>query len=94
MQAHFGTDPFQGPGQEMGGTHPILQRAEWMLNSLSSRPHGFGFLIEAFLHRFQAGFIFPASNAPIGARRTFLLHRAAWAIGAPVFMDQRATFNG
>jgi hypothetical protein len=37
-----------------------------MLNSLSSRPHSVGFLIEAFLHRFKAGFIFPASNAPIG----------------------------
>lgn len=94
MQAHFGTDSLQGSGQEMRGPHPILQGAERMLNSLSSRPHRFRFFVEAFLHCFQARFIFPTSNPPIGARRTFLLHRAAGAIGAPVFMDQRSPVDG
>ena len=34
LQAHLGSDLFEGPGQEVGGAHPCLERAERMLDGL------------------------------------------------------------
>lgn len=80
LQAHFGTDALQSPGQEMGGPHPVLQGAEGMLNCLPSDPHDFGVLVEPLLHGLQAVLMLPASHPPVLAGRAFILDGAPGAI--------------
>jgi hypothetical protein len=42
MQAHFRAHPIQSLSQEMGASHPQLDCAEGMLDSLASYAHAFG----------------------------------------------------
>ena len=47
MQAHFGAHSVESLGEEVGGTHPGLQRAERVLDRLAADPHHLGRLIQA-----------------------------------------------
>ena len=64
VEAHLGADPFQRPGQEVGGSHLGLDGAEWVLDGLSSDPHAGGRLVQAALHGVDDGLMLPAPDPP------------------------------
>src|ERR1700726_3471578 len=50
VEAHLGSDLVEGPGQEVGGTHPSLEGPERVFDGLSSHAHGLGHAAEPVLH--------------------------------------------
>lgn len=93
MQAQLGTDPIQRFGQEVPGSHPVLDRAERMLDGLSSDAHGLGPHIKPSLHPFQGSLMLPAADPALLAGSAFLLNRATRAIRTPIAVDQMAILN-
>src|SRR6516162_10734071 len=51
VQCHLGSDAWQCLHEEVGCSHPGLDRAEGMLDRLASPPHGLRVLVEPPLHR-------------------------------------------
>ena len=84
MQAHLGAHPVERSGEEVGGAHPGLQRAERVLDRLAADPHHLGRLIQATLHRLKHGLMLPAAHSALWARRTVLFQRAPLAVRTPV----------
>ena len=60
MEAHLGSDLVEGPGQEMGGTHPCFEGPERVFDGLSPHAHGLGHAVEPVLHGVKDAFVFPA----------------------------------
>jgi hypothetical protein len=60
VEAHFGADPLQGAGQEVGRAHPGLDGAERVLDGLPAHARAIGHPIEPGLHRVEDPFVFPA----------------------------------
>ena len=60
MEAHFGTDPLQGAGQEVGRAHPGLDGAKRVLDGLPAHAHGVWHPIEHGLHCIENTFVLPA----------------------------------
>jgi hypothetical protein len=63
MQTHFHAYPIKRLCQEMRGTHPCLERAEWLPHRLPSQTHFLRHLAETFLHDVNDCCMFPASDA-------------------------------
>src|SRR5260370_17243640 len=53
-----------------------------------------GLAIEAFLHRFEHRFVFPACDAPIVARRALRFERTPGASRGPVLVQGHAVLDG
>lgn len=62
MQAHFRAYPVERSGKEMGGAHPGLQRAKWMLHCLAADAHHLRCLIQAGLHILEYRLMLPATH--------------------------------
>jgi hypothetical protein len=75
MQTHLGAHARERLGQEVGPPHPGLDRAEGMLDRLSSYAHHLRLPIQPQVHRLAHRFMFPARNAPIVARGASRLER-------------------
>ena len=96
MQAHLGAHPVERSGEEMGGTHPALQRAERVLDRLTADSHHLGPLIQTTLHRFEHCFMLPAAHSAwLWTRCALLFQRTTLAMRTPVtvqlqpFLDTR-----
>ena len=68
-ECHLGSHVFQPLHQEVGRTHPHLDRAEGMFDGLPTLTHGLWVLIEPPLNRFQNIFVLPATDPAFLARR-------------------------
>ena len=84
LETHFRTHSPERPRQEVCGTHPVLERAEDMLDSTSADGHCLRVPVQPTLHSFQYMFVLPSSDAAIVAGRTACLERAARACAGPV----------
>ena len=71
---------FEGPGLEVGGAHPGLERAEGVLDGGPADAHGPGLAVQAFLHGVDDRLVLPAPHAALSAGRTLGLQRAAGAV--------------
>jgi hypothetical protein len=60
VETHLGSNFFEGPGQEVGASHPGLEGPERMLDGLSSDAHGVGHALEPGLHLVEHAFVLPA----------------------------------
>ena len=60
MQRHLAGDPWQRLHQEVGCSHPSLDRAEGMLDRLAPLTHLFRMLIEPALHRIYNVLMLPS----------------------------------
>src|ERR1700730_13159210 len=77
----------------MSRSHPGLDRAEGMLDSLSSDTHHVGGEIKPGLHLFEQSFVLPARYPAFGARSAFVFQRALLALRTPVAIKLQATFG-
>jgi hypothetical protein len=68
----------------MSRSHPGLDRAEGMLNSLSSDAHHVGCEIKADLHLFEQSFVLTTRYPAFGAWSAFVFQRALLALRVPV----------
>src|SRR5690349_9794174 len=68
MQAHLGANVLESAREEVRCTHPVLQRAEDMLDGASSQRHRIGLPIEPALHRVKNALMFPSRDAPVVTR--------------------------
>lgn len=84
MQAHFGTDPVKGLGEEMRIAHPGFQGAEGVLDGFPSNPHALGGTVQALLHGLEHFLMFPTSNTAVLAGRTFCLKGTLLAGRTPI----------
>ena len=62
VQCHLGGHAWQRLHQEVGCAHPRLDRAEGMLDRLTSLPHLFRMLIEPALHRLENVLMLPSGD--------------------------------
>jgi hypothetical protein len=62
VQRHLGGHSRQRLHQEVSGTHPGFDRAEWVLDCLASLTHFFRMLIKPSLHSFENMLMFPSSD--------------------------------
>lgn len=69
MQAHLRTYALERFGQEARGAHPVFQCAKGMFDSASPHAHQSGRHVQPQLHRFQAGFVFIATDPTVLAGR-------------------------
>jgi hypothetical protein len=84
MQAHLGADPVEGLHQEMGGTHPRLDRPKRMLNSLATGAHHLGGVIQAGLHGIEDVLMFPTGDRPLWTGSALILDRSTLTVRTPV----------
>lgn len=76
MEAHLRADVRQPSCLEVTATHPILNRAEDMLDGASMDPHGIWYAVEAILHGFHHMLVLPARHPPFVAGGATRLQRA------------------
>ena len=62
MQRHFGGDHRQRLHQEVGCSHPGLDRAERVFDRLAPLPHLLWMLVEAALHRLKNVLMLPSGD--------------------------------
>src|SRR6185503_5953376 len=74
-EGHLGGDLRQGFRQEVGGAHPRLHRAEWMLDGLAALTHLLRVLIEPALDGLEDMFMLPAWDPALAARRALWFER-------------------
>src|SRR5262245_45462189 len=72
-ECHLGGDLRQRLHQEVGGSHPRLDRAERVLDGLTPFPHFFRVLLEPALHGLEHVLVLPSRDAPLRTRRTLML---------------------
>ena len=60
MEAHLGSDLFEGSGQEVGASHPRFEGSEGMLDGLPAHAHGVRHVVEPGLHPVEDVFMLPA----------------------------------
>jgi hypothetical protein len=94
LETHFGTHSSKRPGQDVGGTHPVQERTEYMLNGTSADSHYIWFPVESTLHGFQYMFVLPSSDAAIVAGRTSLLEMETRVGAGPVHPQIHVMLNG
>src|SRR5271167_1228923 len=78
----------------MCATHPALDSAERVLDSLSSHSHHLGLTIQSQLHRFEHRLVFPTRDAPIVARGALRFKRTPGARRGPVLAQGHAVLDG
>ena len=83
-ERHLRADVLQPLHQEVGRTHPHLDRAEGVLDGFSALTHRLWVLIEPPLNRFQDIFVLPATDPAFLARGTTIFQRAPAAEVGPV----------
>ena len=86
MKTHFCTDLFEGSGQEVCTTHPVLDRPKGMFHRLAAGTHGVRCQIQASLHDLKDVLMRPAGEASLLTGSAFLLDRALLAMRAPVLV--------
>ncbi|CAB3810803.1 hypothetical protein LMG27177_07480 [Paraburkholderia fynbosensis] len=69
MQAHLCAHPLEGPRKEMSASHPCLDRAERVLDSLSPDAHQLGRMIKSNLHLIKNIVVLPARYTTLRAWR-------------------------
>jgi hypothetical protein len=95
LQAHFRSDPRQGLGQEVSGSHPRLERSKRMLDGWPTQPWGLRSALQPVLHVVQHLLVFPARDSPVIAGCASRLDRATragrWpvAVHRSVILDRR-----
>ncbi len=62
-QAGLGGDVLEAARSEVGGAHPSLDGAEYVLNSASPDRHGVGHCVKAALHLVEHCLMLPSSDA-------------------------------
>ena len=72
VEAHLGSGLFDGPGQEVGASHPRFEGPEGMLDGLPAHAHGAWHVVEPGLHPVEDGLVLPAPE-PLE-----LVGRALW----------------
>src|SRR5438105_15655070 len=65
MKTHLGAHAGERLRQEVGPTHPVLDRSKWVLNRPSSHSHHLRLAIEPLLHRLENRLVFPAADTPV-----------------------------
>ena len=65
MQAHLSANVLEPAREEVRCAHPVLQRAEDMLDRASSQRQCIGLSIEPALHCVENAFMFPSRDAPV-----------------------------
>ena len=75
MEAHLGRDLAQRFCLEVAPPHPVLDRAEHMLDGSLPDPHGVGHAVEPVLHGFHDMLVFPARDLSLVAGRAAGLQR-------------------
>ncbi len=94
VKAHFGSDVGQPPCPEVVPPHPVLDRAEDVLDDAAPRPHGVGHFVQAPLHGFDHRLVFPTGDAALLAWSALGLHRAGAAIAGPVPAERQPVLDG
>src|SRR6266480_7452111 len=94
MQAHLGARRIKRLDKEVGCAHPELNRAERVLNGLSSLAHLLRVAIQSLLHGVDDCVMHPAPDASLRAGGALRLDRAAWACRTPVDAQRHPRFDG
>ena len=78
VQCHLGGNPWQRLHQEVGCTHPGLDRAKGVLDRLASLPHFFWVLVEPALNGFENMLMLPTRDPSLLAGSAALLEWQFW----------------
>ena len=84
VQRHLGGDARHGLHQEVGCSHPRLDRAEGVFDRLATHAHLPGVRIKSALHGFEEMLVLPAGDTPLRARRAVMVDRACAADIGPI----------
>jgi hypothetical protein len=90
VQGHLGRNLRQSLHQEVGRTHPHLERAKGMLGRLAAHTHRTRVLVETLLHRFEHMLVLPSRDAPLRTRRAASFERAVRACRRPIATQRLA----
>ena len=93
MKGHFGADPLQCFGQEVGCSHPGFDGAEGMLDRLTPLAHLLRVLIKPLLDRFQKVFVLPPRDPSLLARGALMLDGACLASAGSVAAQAQAVLD-
>src|SRR6516165_12205030 len=92
MERHLGGHAWQSLHQEVGCSHPRLERPERMLDRLAPLAHFFRVLVEPALDGFENMLMLPARDPPLFARGAAVLDSAALAGVGPVAPQDQPVF--
>src|SRR5580704_8205085 len=84
VQRHFGGDAWQRLHQEVGCSHPRLERPERMLDRLAPPAHFLRMLVEPALDGFENMLMLPARDPSLFAGGAAVLDSAALAGASPI----------
>src|SRR5215475_7251558 len=84
VERHFSGHAWQPLHQEVGCSHPRLERPERMLDRLAPLAHFFRMLVEPALDSFENMLMLPAGDPSLLAGGTAVLNGAALAGAGPV----------
>ena len=94
MQRDIGSDPWQRLHQEVGCSHPGLDRAEGMLDRLTPLAHLLRMLVEPALHRLENVLMLPSGDPAFLASGAALLDGAALTGIGPIAAHDQSVFLG
>jgi len=80
--------------QEVGCSHPGLDRAEGMLNRLAPLAHLFRMFVEPALHRLKNVFVLPSGDPSLLTGGATVLDGAALAGVGPIAAQDQSVFLG
>src|SRR5674476_496276 len=80
--------------QEVGCSHPGLDRAEGMLNRLAPLAHLFRMFVEPALHRLKNVFVLPSGDPSLLAGGAVMLDGAALPGIGPIAAQDQSVFLG
>src|SRR6516162_2022982 len=92
MERHLGGHAWQSLHQEVGCSHPRLERPERMLDRLAPLAHFFRVLVEPALDGFENVFVLPARDPSLLAGGAAVLDGAALAGVGPVAAQDQPVF--
>src|SRR5450759_4668935 len=94
VQRHLGGNPWQRLHQEVGCSHPGLDRSEGMLNRLAPFAHLFRMFVEPALHRLENVLMLPSGDPSFLASGAAVLDAAALAGFGRVAAQDQSIFRG
>ena len=92
VQRHFGGNPWQRLHEEVGCSHPGLERAERVLDRFAPLAHLLRMLVEPALNRLENMLMLPSGDPPLLAGGAVMLDGAALAGVGPVAAQDQSIF--
>ena len=92
VQSHLGGNPWQCLHEEVGCSHPGLDRAEGMLDGFAPLAHLLRMLVEPALNRLENMLMLPSGDPPLFAGGAVVLDGAALAGVGPVAAQDQVHF--